>query len=122
RVYTPHGGSLVYRPGTFMGGFYRSLEWLLKWRTDLFLFESGYAASLFRAEMGRPPAMVRASSLAFIEPSPHDGLMLVLPVMCVAARVPFDRKLTPLLVLLMIWLIGGCLSLIQVGDQQQAIQ
>jgi glycosyltransferase involved in cell wall biosynthesis len=59
RVYTPHGGSLVYRPGTFMGGFYRSLEWLLKWRTDLFLFESGYAASLFRAEMGRPPAMVR---------------------------------------------------------------
>jgi hypothetical protein len=40
RVYTPHGGSLVYRPGTFMGGFYRSLEWLLKWRTDLFLFGS----------------------------------------------------------------------------------
>jgi glycosyltransferase involved in cell wall biosynthesis len=59
RVYTPHGGTLVYRPGTFVGGFYRSLEWLLKWRTDLFLFESGYAASLFRAEMGRPPAMVR---------------------------------------------------------------
>jgi hypothetical protein len=40
RVYTPHGGSLVYRPGTFIGSFYRSLEWLLKWRTDLFLFES----------------------------------------------------------------------------------
>ena len=65
---------------------------------------------------------VLTSSLAFIEPSPHDGLMLVLLVMCVAARVPFDRKLAPLLVLLMIWLIGGCLSLIQVGDQQQTIQ
>jgi Glycosyltransferase Family 4 len=49
RVYTPHGGSLVYRPGTFIGDFYRSLEWLLKWRTDLFLFESTYATSLFRA-------------------------------------------------------------------------
>jgi glycosyltransferase involved in cell wall biosynthesis len=56
---TPHGGSLVYRPGTFIGSFYRSLEWLLKWRTDLFLFESSYAASLFRTQMGRPPAMVR---------------------------------------------------------------
>ena len=27
RVYTPHGGSLVYRPGTLAGGFYRTLEW-----------------------------------------------------------------------------------------------
>ena len=35
---------------------------------------------------------VLTSSLAFIEPSPHDGLMLVLLVMCVAARVPFDRS------------------------------
>ena len=59
RVCTPHGGSLFYRPGTFGGGFYRSLEWLLKWRTDLFLFESAYVAGLFRAEIGRPPAMMR---------------------------------------------------------------
>jgi glycosyltransferase involved in cell wall biosynthesis len=59
RVYTPHGGSLVYRPGTFGGGFYRSLEWLLRWRTDLFLFESSYAAQMFRTEIGRPPAIVR---------------------------------------------------------------
>ena len=28
-------------------------------RTDLFLFESGYAAELFRAKIGRPRAMVR---------------------------------------------------------------
>jgi glycosyltransferase involved in cell wall biosynthesis len=59
RVYTPHGGSLVYRPGTMAGGFYRTLEWLLKWRTDLFLFESTYVAGLFRAEIGGPLAMVR---------------------------------------------------------------
>lgn len=59
RVYTPHGGSLVYRPGTLAGGFYRTLEWLLKWRTDLFLFESAYIASLFRGEIGRPPGMAR---------------------------------------------------------------
>ena len=59
RVYTPHGGSLVYRPGTLGGGFYRTLEWLLKWRTDLFLFESSYIAGLFRTEIGRPPGIVR---------------------------------------------------------------
>ncbi len=59
RVYTPHGGSLVYRPGTLGGTFYRTLEWLLKWRTDLFLFESTYIAGQFRAELGRPPGMVR---------------------------------------------------------------
>jgi glycosyltransferase involved in cell wall biosynthesis len=58
-VYTPHGGSLVYRPGTLGGGFYRTLEWLLKWRTDLFLFESSYIAGLFRTEIGRPPGIVR---------------------------------------------------------------
>ncbi|MDE2373472.1 MAG: glycosyltransferase family 4 protein [Hyphomicrobiales bacterium] len=59
RVITPHGGSLFYRPGTLTGGFYRSLEWVLKWRTDLFLFESVYVAGLFRTAIGRPPAMVR---------------------------------------------------------------
>jgi glycosyltransferase involved in cell wall biosynthesis len=59
RVYTPHGGSLVYRPGTLGGGFYRTLEWLLKWRTDLFLFESSYIAGLFRTEIGHPPGIVR---------------------------------------------------------------
>jgi glycosyltransferase involved in cell wall biosynthesis len=59
RVYTPHGGTLVYGPGTLAGAFYRSLEWLLKWRTDLFLFESNFAAAQFRAQIGRPPGLVR---------------------------------------------------------------
>jgi len=59
RVYTPHGGSLVYRPGTLRGSFYRSLEWLLRWRTDLFLFESSYIADVFRAEVGEPHGLVR---------------------------------------------------------------
>ena len=62
---------------------------------------------------------VLASSVAFIEPSPHDGLMIVLLFICVGARVPFDRKLVPLVLLLTIWLVGGCLSLIQVGDSNK---
>jgi hypothetical protein len=60
------------------------------------------------------------SSIVLIEPSPHDGLMFVLLVACVAARVPFDRKLTPLLLLMTLWLVGGGLSVIQVADTQEA--
>jgi glycosyltransferase involved in cell wall biosynthesis len=59
RAYTPHGGSLVYSPGTVSGGFYRSLERLLNFRTDLFLFESTYAADLFRQKIDKPRGMVR---------------------------------------------------------------
>jgi hypothetical protein len=65
---------------------------------------------------------VLTSSIAFIEPSPHDALMFALLAMCVAARVTFDRKLVPLLVLTILWLLGGFMSLLQVGDQQNAIQ
>jgi hypothetical protein len=65
---------------------------------------------------------VLLSSIAFIEPSPHDVLMIGLLVVCVGAGVRFDRKLVPLVMLLTIWLIGGCLSLMQVSDQQQNIQ
>jgi glycosyltransferase involved in cell wall biosynthesis len=59
RAYTPHGGSLVYCPGTLAGGFYRSIERVLNWRTDLFLFESSYVADLFRDKISTPRAMVR---------------------------------------------------------------
>lgn len=62
------------------------------------------------------------SSIAFIEPSPHDGMMLVLLVACVAARVRFDRKILPLLIVLTAWLTGGLLCLTQVPDQRVTIQ
>src|SRR5271168_784144 len=59
RAYTPHGGSLVYCPGTLRGGFYRTLERALNPLTDLFLFESSYIAELYRNVIGPPEAMVR---------------------------------------------------------------
>jgi glycosyltransferase involved in cell wall biosynthesis len=59
RAYTPHGGSMIYCPGTLQGGFYRSLERILNPLTDLFLFESSYVAELYRTAIGRPCAMVR---------------------------------------------------------------
>ncbi|MDE1973031.1 MAG: O-antigen ligase family protein, partial [Hyphomicrobiales bacterium] len=65
---------------------------------------------------------VLLSSIAFVEPSPHDVLMIVLLAVSVGARVRFDRKLVPLVILLAVWLVGGCFSLIQVSDQQQNLQ
>jgi hypothetical protein len=65
---------------------------------------------------------VLLSSIAFIEPSPHDALMMVLLVTCVAARVRFDVKLLPLVLIIAVWLIGGLLSLVQVGDNAKDIQ
>jgi hypothetical protein len=65
---------------------------------------------------------VLLSAIAFVEPSPHDVLMFVLVAMCITARVRFDRKLIPLLLLLIVWLIGGLLCLVPVSDQKNAIQ
>jgi glycosyltransferase involved in cell wall biosynthesis len=59
RVYTPHGGSLHYGPGTLRGIVYGRLERILMRRTDLFLFESAFARDTFNALVGRPRAPVR---------------------------------------------------------------
>jgi glycosyltransferase involved in cell wall biosynthesis len=59
RVCTPHGGSLVYAPGTLAGGFYRLLERLMSARTDLFLFESNFAAAEFSRTIVQPRRPVR---------------------------------------------------------------
>jgi len=68
RAYTPHGGSLVYSPGTLSGGFYRTIERLLNPYTDLFLFESSYIAELYREVVAPPKAMVRVVRNGIGEP------------------------------------------------------
>ncbi len=65
---------------------------------------------------------VLTSPIAFIEPSPHDALMIVLMAAAIAARVRFDRKLLPLTLLLAIWLAGAFFALIPVLDQKQTVQ
>jgi hypothetical protein len=65
---------------------------------------------------------VLASSFVFVEPSPHDALIFLLLLTCITAHVRFDRKLVPLLMLLLVWMAGGALSLIQVGDVQKDVQ
>ena len=65
---------------------------------------------------------VLASSVAFIEPSPHDALMGLLAVACLIAGVRFDRKVAVLFLLLLIWNGGGLLSLANVPERDKTIQ
>jgi len=58
-AYTPHGGSLHYRPQSPLGLLYIALEKILRSRTDLFLFESDFAEQSFRQLIGEPRATVR---------------------------------------------------------------
>jgi O-antigen ligase len=65
---------------------------------------------------------VLASSVAFIEPSPHDALMGVLALACLAAGVRFPRMLIIPLALLVIWNVAGLIALIPVAGQEKTIQ
>lgn len=55
RVYTPHGGSLHYAPGTGLHLVFAKVERWLARRSDLMLFESAFAAERYRASFGQPP-------------------------------------------------------------------
>lgn len=65
---------------------------------------------------------VLASSVAFIEPSPHDVLMGVLAIACVAAGVRFQRMLAVPLTLLVVWNAAGMMALIPVIGQEKTVQ
>ncbi|MCC7346400.1 MAG: glycosyltransferase family 4 protein [Variibacter sp.] len=59
RAYTPHGGSLHYRPTSPLGMLYLGLERVLMARTELFLFESAYGRDVFTGRIGDPGAAAR---------------------------------------------------------------
>jgi glycosyltransferase involved in cell wall biosynthesis len=59
RVYTPHGGSLHFSRSNPVGFAYLGVESLLLGRTDLALFESGYAKSVFERKIGKPRGLIR---------------------------------------------------------------
>ncbi len=61
RVYTPHGGSFHYRPGTAIHAAYMAAEYLLGRSSDLVLFESAYIADRYRAFVGEPPRLSRVA-------------------------------------------------------------
>ncbi|MPZ59370.1 MAG: O-antigen ligase domain-containing protein [Rhizobiales bacterium] len=64
---------------------------------------------------------VLSSPIAFIEPSPYEGMMALLLLASFIAGVTFDRKILPLVVLLLIWNAGLLLALMPVIDDQKAV-
>lgn len=65
---------------------------------------------------------VLTSSIAFIEPSPHDALMGVLAVACLVAGVRFERILALPLLLLLVWNVAGLMSLVNVIGEEKTVQ
>lgn len=65
---------------------------------------------------------VLASSVAFVEPSPHDLLMGVLAFACFVAGVRFQRMLAVPLILLLVWNFAGTMALIPVLGHDKTIQ
>lgn len=59
RVYTPHGGSLNYRPGSLSHRVYMTAERLSERATDLLLFESAFIASRYETQVCRPRGLTR---------------------------------------------------------------
>lgn len=59
RLYTPHGGSLNYLPGTSSHRLFMLVEHLLGSFTDAFLFESAYIDRRYRELVGAPATLAR---------------------------------------------------------------
>ncbi|RDV01330.1 glycosyltransferase family 4 protein [Undibacter mobilis] len=59
RVYTPHGGSLLFSNETLGGRIYLATERFLLRRSDLLLFESQYSADMSQTKVGTPPCLTR---------------------------------------------------------------
>jgi glycosyltransferase involved in cell wall biosynthesis len=57
KTYTPHGGSLNYRPGSALHRAYMKVERLLEFRTDAFLFESQFIADRYKEYVHKPSCL-----------------------------------------------------------------
>lgn len=65
---------------------------------------------------------VLVSSIAFIEPSPHDFLIAPLAIIALAAGIRFHRILLVPFLLLLAWNFFGMMTLLNVPAQKEAVQ
>lgn len=59
RAYTPHGGSFNYRTHPSVEAAFMTVERLLVYATDIFLFESAFIGKRFREKVGEPRRLIR---------------------------------------------------------------
>jgi O-antigen ligase len=62
---------------------------------------------------------ILVSPFVFIEPSPYEAMTAALGFACLLARVTLDRKLLPLVFLLLIWTLSGAVALMPVIEAEQ---
>lgn len=62
------------------------------------------------------------SPLVFIEPSPYEGAMILLGLVCIAAKIEIDHRLLPLIWLLLLWNTGGLIAVLPVIDYPKTTQ
>jgi hypothetical protein len=62
------------------------------------------------------------SPLVIIEPSPYEAAIIILGLVCIAAKVDIDRRLLPLVWLLLLWNVGGVIALLPVVGYPKAMQ
>ena len=63
-----------------------------------------------------------ASSVAVIEPSPHDGLMVLVAIIGAIAGLRFERQTLLLLMLLLVWNAAGMIALTRIASDSKAVQ
>ncbi len=76
--YTPHGGSLNFKPGSFEGRVFLNLEKVLERFTNGLIFESQYAADVYHARVSASGAPYRVipnglQAADFAAPPPADN-------------------------------------------------
>ncbi len=64
---------------------------------------------------------VLVSPLVFIEPSPYEAMWALLAAVCLFSGMKLDRKIVPLIVLLIIWNINGLIALLPVTHDSKAV-
>jgi len=63
-----------------------------------------------------------ASSVAIVEPSPHDALVLLVALCCLITGARLDRLILVLLLLLLLWNVGGLFSLMEVVGRDKTTE
>jgi len=65
---------------------------------------------------------ILVSPIAFIEPSPYEGMVFVLAVVAFAFGLTFERRIVSLLALLTMWVAGGFVSLLPAFSDGDAVR
>jgi len=62
------------------------------------------------------------SPLVFIEPAPYEFAAAILGLICLMARVPLDARVLPLVVMLIVWNLGGVIAMAGVLGEELTVR